>query len=143
MNYQQQMNQWSSKHQPKWLVVLRIFLGMFLIVKGIQFVKDATLLENIMRQSVPKSFWWLGTAIPWLHLLGGTFIVAGLFTRLSAVLQIPVLIGAVFFVNAKQGMLTSGSDLLFSIIILLLLVFFVVSGGGAYSLDRARLRDNM
>ena len=64
-------------------------------------------------------------------------ILAGLFTRLAVLLQIPILIGAVFFVNAKQGVFAGASDLLFSVIILVMLCFFLVEGGGPFSLDNA------
>lgn len=136
MTLLQQLNQWSIRHHQRWFVVLRVGLGLGLIIKGIQFIKNKTELEQFIHQSaVSENFQWLNTFIPWLHLLGGSMLLAGLFTRLSALLQIPILIGAVFFVNAKRGIFAGESDLLFSVIILLLLLFFLLEGGGPYSLD--------
>ncbi len=63
-------------------------------------------------------------------------IVIGLFTRIAALLQIPILIGAIIFVNTKSGVYSGESDLLFSIIVLVLLIFFLIEGGGPYSVDR-------
>lgn len=136
MTYFQQLDQWSIRHHQRWFVVLRIGLGLSLIIKGIQFTKNAAVLEQLIQQTkMPGNFPWLNTFVPWLHLLGGSLLLAGLFTRLSALVQIPVLVGAVFFVNAKKGIITGESDLLFSVIVLLLLFFFLLEGGGPYSLD--------
>ena len=136
MSLLHQMNEWSSKHHPKWLVFLRVALGLCLFIKGIGFIQNSVFLSSLISQTAfIKNASWLTTIIPWLHLLGGIMIVMGLFTRLSSLVQIPILIGAVFFVNARQGLFAGGSDLLFSIIVLILLLFFVVEGGGPLSLD--------
>jgi len=129
-----QINEWGNKHHPKWLVAIRVVLGFCLFIKGFGFIQNqAALHDLIVMTSLKDQANWLATIIPWIHLLGGSLIVVGLLTRLSVLLQIPILIGAVFFVNAKMGFY--GSDLLFSIIILLLLIFFLVEGGGPLSLD--------
>ena len=131
-----QMNDWGSKHHPKWLVVLRVILGLFLFLKGINFIQNSAELSNVIAQTeFIKNASWLTIVIPWLHLLGGALIVAGVFTRLSCLIQMPILLGAIFLVNFKQGLFAGGSDLMFSIIIFTLLVFFFVQGGGPLSLD--------
>jgi putative oxidoreductase len=136
MNFLQQINEWSKKHNPTWLVVIRVALGLCLFVKGFGFIKNNAVLEGfISTTGLVANASWLTTLIPWVHLLGGSMIIAGLFTRLGAVLQVPILIGAVFFVNAKKGIFAAESDFLFSIIILLLLLFFLIEGGGPLSLD--------
>ena len=70
-----------------------------------------------------------------LHLLCGFLIIIGLFTRLATMLMIPILTGAVLFINAQRGIFTTGSEFGFSLIVLLMLVFFVIEGGGPLSLD--------
>ena len=130
------MNEWSRRHHPKWLAVLRIVLGLCLFIKGFVFIKNSVVLTGLISQTtLIQHASWLSAFIPWVHLLGGSMIIAGLFTRLSVLVQIPILLGAVFFVNAKLGVLATQSDLLFSIIVLLLLVFFFIEGGGPLSLD--------
>lgn len=136
MSLIKQMDDWSVKHHPKWLVILRVVLGLLLFIKGVGFIQNNVLLSDVVSQTeFIKKATWLTTIIPWLHLLGGSFILAGLFTRLSCLVQIPIVFGAVLFVNVKQGLFAGGSDLPFSIIILMLLVFFFVEGGGPLSLD--------
>lgn len=131
-----QMNEWSKKHHPKWLVVLRVLLGLCLFIQGVGFIQNSVLLSDVIsRSSVIKNAPWLSTVIPWLHLFGGSMILAGLFTRLSCLLQIPILLGAIVFVHAGQSIFSGRSDLLFTVMIFVLLIFFFVEGGGPLSLD--------
>ena len=136
MSYLQQLNEWSRTHNPKWLVAIRVVLGLCLFIKGIGFIQNTALLEGYLSgTSFEKNTSLLTTLIPWVHLLGGTMIIAGLFTRLGVLLQIPILLGAIFYLNAKKGIFAGESELLFSIIILVLLFFFLLEGGGYFSLD--------
>jgi uncharacterized membrane protein YphA (DoxX/SURF4 family) len=138
MGFAHQIESWSNNHNPKWLVVLRAGLGLCLFIKGIQFIHNSILLDQIFADNLLLSrFSFLSTAIPYIHLLGGALIIAGLFTRFFCILHIPILLGAVFMVNIQQGYFAGGADLPFSMIILLLLCFFAVEGGGYFSLDRA------
>ena len=137
MLYIHRINNWSLKHQPQWLVIVRIALGLCLLAKGITFIRNATLLQQIVSSSsIPHSLLWITYFIPWAHLFGGVLIVIGLFTRLAVLLQIPILIGAIIFVNTRSGVYSGQSDLLFSILVLALLLFFLVEGSGSYSMDR-------
>jgi uncharacterized membrane protein YphA (DoxX/SURF4 family) len=74
--------------------------------------------------------------IVFAHLVGGALIAAGLLTRLACLVQIPVLIGAVFFINSSAGILAPYDVLWLSVIVLLLLVFFLIAGSGPLSVDR-------
>ena len=146
MSLQSQLNEWSNKHHPKWMIVLRVGLGLCLFIKGIQFIQNTTLIGQIISGSSLQNFTWLQTVIPWLHLLCGVMIIIGLFTRIASLVQIPILIGAIFFVHSKKGVFAGESDLLFSIVILLLLVIFLIEGGGPLSWDnsiRKEKRDHL
>ena len=136
MNLLHQIDSWSVKHHPKWLVAIRAALGFILFIKGISFIRNSTLLPQLLeKSSLPQSTQWLADLIPWAHLFGGCLIIIGLFTRLAVLFQIPILIGAIFFINSNRNVFTGDSDLLFSIIILLLLIFFLVEGSGPFSFD--------
>lgn len=136
MSLLRQINEWSNRHHPKWLVAIRVVLGLCLFIKGFGFIRDQTQLPTLLNQTAfSAEASWLATVIPWIHLLGGSLIIVGLLTRISVIAQIPILIGAVFLVNARLGLYATGSDLLFSIITLLLLLFFLVEGAGPLSLD--------
>jgi uncharacterized membrane protein YphA (DoxX/SURF4 family) len=143
MGLLKKINEWSAKHNPSWLLILRVTLGICLFVKGFGFIRNISVLErDITAVFVEKNPYWLTTLIPWLHILGGTMIIAGLYTRLSSLVQIPILLGAVFFVNAKKIFISNETDLLFSIVILMLLLFFLFEGGGRLSLDHYFSRPN-
>src|SRR3954470_19786199 len=132
----QRINEWSVKHQPQWLVIVRIALGLCLLAKGISFIRNSTILQEIFTTSIPHALSWMAYFIPWAHLFGGFLIVIGLFTRIAVILQIPILLGAIIFVNSKAGVYSGESDLLFSVIVLVLLLFFLVEGSGSYSVDK-------
>jgi uncharacterized membrane protein YphA (DoxX/SURF4 family) len=138
MTYLQQINQWSITHHPKWLVVLRTLLGVSLFIKGIQFLKNTAVLEQMISHSpVSQEIMWLNIFIPWLHLFGGSMIIVGLYTRISAAIQMPVLIGAVFLIDPRQGVFSGDSVQIFSVVVLFLLFVFLIEGGGPFSLDNA------
>ena len=134
MAFLHQLDKWSTTH-PRLLLLLRAALGIALTAKGISFISDIMSLKVLLAESsfnfLPD---WIALTVTWIHLLCGFLITIGLFTRLSALLQIPILIGAVI-INATSGILTPGSELIFSILILVLLIFFLFEGGGELSVD--------
>jgi len=127
----------SSLNQPAWLVLLRIALGAMLFLKGIAFISDSSRLQEIIGYSKLSSRFnpLLADVIAWVHLIGGLFILCGLLTRLVSLIQIPILVGAVFFVNLPNFTINGSSELALSIMMLLLLVVFVVEGSGRISAD--------
>ena len=129
-----QLDKWSTTH-PRLLLLLRAALGIALTSKGISFISDMISLKALLSASsfnfLPD---WVALVITSIHLLCGFLITIGLFTRLSALVQIPILIGAVI-INATTGAITPGSELIFSLLVLILLVFFLFEGGGELSLD--------
>lgn len=129
----------TSTHSfPGWLTFLRILLGLVLIIKGISFFYDSTALESTVQNKGWKLFsnhaQVVAAIITYVHLLGGLFIATGLFTRLAALVQIPILIGAVVF-NISEGISFSNTELLLSGLSLLLLIVFALKGGGNLSAD--------
>lgn len=136
MNLIQKVEYWGDTHHPQWLDVLRIILGIFIFVKGVQFIADTNsvirLLENTTFQ---PNAWAIIHYVAFAHLVGGIFIAFGLLTRVFVIFQLPILIAAVFFVNLTNGLSYLNSELWISIIVLILLVLFLVVGSGTYSTD--------
>lgn len=131
-----QLEQWSSTHHPRWLVFLRAALGIALFLKGISFMYDSVALEMLLAESgLSFSYPILILFITWVHLLGGFLIIIGLLTRWAILPQIPILLGAVIFVNAPKGIFATQSEFTFSLVVLLMLIFFFAEGGGPLSLD--------
>ena len=131
----QQIQQWSLTHHPRWLVVLRVALGICLFFKGIFFLVNTATLEELVKGSlVANRSDWLVIFITWSHLLGGFLMIIGLLTRWAALLNIPILMGAIIFINTQRDAF-GAFELPFAFIVLLLLIFFLIEGGGPISLD--------
>ena len=128
-----------ANSQPKWLTLVRIILAFILLWKGFSFFKDSSRLESMMSGSGLDMFannsQTLSFIITYLTLLGGVFIAVGFLTRIMCIIQIPILLGAIIFINGKAGMSFSNTELILSIIVLVLLLVFVVKGSGALSAD--------
>ena len=129
----------TSVSQPRWLTIIRIALGFILFWKGITFIRDSSDLQEMLKRMsigvVDKNTEWIAFLITYINLLGGLFITVGLFTKTSCLVQIPILIGAVFFVNTKHGLNQSSSELVLSAIVLILLILFAIKGSGVLSAD--------
>ncbi len=136
MGLLQNIDSWSEKHHPKWLDIIRILLGLLLIQKGVVFIKDMGLVTSVL-QNTMLEFISAGLAhyIIGAHIMGGILIAIGLLTRAAVLFQLPVLIGAVIFVNLPTGFSAFSSELWLSVIVLCLLVFFLIEGSGPISVD--------
>lgn len=127
-----------TKIKPLWFSILRIFLGLYLLWKGIVFIRDTALLEQLIQRTGVGAFSnnasTLSFMVAYLSLLCGLFIATGLWTKFFSVIQIPILIVAVFFVNLNR--IDSGAiELVMSVITLGLLIFFAFKGSGSLSAD--------
>jgi len=69
------------------------------------------------------------------HLMGGLMLAVGLLTRIAALMQIPVLVGAVFIALLQGGLYLPNQSLELSSLVLVLLVVFLVFGSGKYSIN--------
>ena len=129
----------TSDSQPQWLTIIRIALGLILFWKGISFIRDSSDLQSMLHRmsigAVDKNSQWIAFMITYVSLLSGLFIAVGLFTKSSCLVQIPILIGAVFFVNTKDGLNQSTSELILSAVVLMLLILFAIKGSGVLSAD--------
>jgi putative oxidoreductase len=117
--------------------LVRAYLGIGLFVRGILFVSRPELLMNYLSST---NDWFLPYAIAHYvaiaHLGGGLLLAVGLVTRLAAIVQLPILFGAVFLIHSGEGlMLTAGQSLEFSALVLMLLVIYMVFGAGPLSVD--------
>jgi putative oxidoreductase len=127
---------WQEEHHPVWIDLLRILLGVFLIAKGASFVDHREQIEwMLVRNHLNFLIFIASIFVILLHMGGGLFIATGLITQWASAFQIPILIGAVFFVNLPQGFTAINSELGFSIATLVLLIFFLFYGSGNFSLD--------
>lgn len=138
MNYAERIELWGDKHHPKWLDIVRIGLGIFLLYKGFEFLSNMTTLLNIINDSLSFNAFAIVLVshyIVFAHIMGGFLLVLGLLTRFACLIQIPILIGAIFFVNTSGDVLRPFSELWLAILTLLLLICFLVIGNGPWSFE--------
>jgi len=135
---------WGNSHRPGWLDLFRVVLGLFITFKGFEFMFH---LESLESTTEGINMYFSGAALAhyiiFAHAMGGPMIVVGLFTRIACGIQIPILIGAIVFVNFDKGFLHIGShmELYLSLIVLAGLVVFMIFGAGKFSLDAKRRRE--
>jgi len=118
--------------------LMRIYLGLGLMAKGIFFFSQIEFLARLMNET--GLAWAMNTIVihyvSLAHVAGGLMMVLGMGTRLAAAIQIPVLFGAVFFVHFKEGVFaTTGQNLEFSALVLFLLILVMIYGSGPLSID--------
>lgn len=139
MNLAEKFEAWGDKHHPKWLDIIRIALGIFLCYKGVDFLRNTSSLISLMKNTSPFSDFaivLLGHYVAFAHILGGFFLAIGMFTRAACIIQIPIMLGAIIFVNFNNTKIAFSpySELFLSIIVLLLLCYFMIIGNGPLSI---------
>jgi len=132
MNYIQRMEHWGDTHHPAWMDFVRIILGVVLLWKGIEFAGNMNRLMSLMGDLPFGNFMMIILAhyVLFAHILGGILIMMGLLTRFACIMQIPILLAALFLNIFNQF-----SELPLSLLVLVLLVYFLVIGSGRWSLD--------
>lgn len=107
---------------------LRFFLGGALAIKGIFFILNFAVIESqvlVIGQWQNIISWYVIFA----HVVGGICLFLGLATRFSVLINLPVLIGAVFFIHWEQGLFANEKGLEFSIFVLFTLIVLFFNNG--------------
>jgi putative oxidoreductase len=139
MNFVQRVEHWGDTHHPQWLDILRIGLGAFLCFKGIQFLGNMSGMLTLMNAKMSFGSFTavlMSNYIAFAHILGGILLILGVLTRFACILQIPILLGAIFFINLSSEMYRPLSELALSIVVFFLLVLFLIVGNGPWVLLR-------
>jgi putative oxidoreductase len=137
MNLVERLENWGDAHHPKLLDIIRIALGIFLCFKGFDFLRNEGSITGLMSLRSPFSGFMIimiAHYVAFAHMLGGIALIVGVFTRLACLIQIPILLGAIIFINSGSDMVKPYSELVLSILVLLLLIYFMVVGNGPWSL---------
>src|SRR5277367_1910975 len=127
MNSIQKLNRWGDRHHPKIIDFIRMLVGLLLIIKGYVYfnnagyIREAIIQYKLIRQStdVILAIIYYTT---YIQLVGGAMIFLGLSTRIASICVLPIIIGAVFFVNVLDPYFNS--ELWLSILVLALLSLF-------------------
>ncbi len=133
MKIVEKLNKWANSRTNIGIDALRIGLGVFLFFKGIQFANDTDFLVNLINAHNPEmASMFIAHYITMTHFAGGILIAFGLLTRLSVIIQLPLLVGAVL-VNFVGDM--DPGTMLQAAFALSLALFFLAYGSGKHSVD--------
>ncbi len=124
---------WFNRNQPTAYALMRIFLGIALTVRGLFLMNNPDALTRLIDENT--QYLWF-SAIIISHIGGGLSLLLGIFTRLGALIQIPILTAAVFVVHAEKGLMMGGQSLELAALVLFLLVIYFLFGPGPLSLDQ-------
>lgn len=141
MNILNKILAWGDQHHPKWLDYLRIVLGLTLIWKGIAFALNLPAFTSLMENSgigAAVSISLIAHLIIAFHLIGGLMIALGTHTRMFCLLNIPILMVAVFFVNLPAHVFRPYSELWLSSLVLIGLICFFIEGDGVLSIENEK-----
>ena len=139
MNLVHKIENWGDAHHPAILDVVRIALGIFLFMKGMAFMDNTADLRSIIEAQdniifPPSAIMALVYYVTFAHMVGGIMITLGILTRFSSIIQIPIVLGAVFVNDVLLSPINT--QLWYSVVALILLVIFIIIGSGPLSLDR-------
>jgi putative oxidoreductase len=124
---------WFDIHNDIAYAMVRLFLGITLLIRGLILLANPAALTELAGPE--KLFWWF-SYITIVHIIGGLMLTLGFFTRLAAFIQIPILVGAVFFIHFDQGLMSVGQSLELAVLVLMLLILFFLFGSGPFAIDK-------
>lgn len=125
-------------------LLMRVSLGAILLAHGLLKVMVFTIpgtvgyFESIGLPAIVAYLTIMG------ELVGGIAILVGLYTRLAAILSLPILIGAAI-VHASNGWVFSnqGGGWEFPVLLIVLAISVAISGNGAYAVRKLPIIDNV
>ena len=127
--------------------VIRCMLGIILLWKAVDFFMHRELLLDIISDA---GVLWFAPVL-WAHYVilahffGGFCLLVGVATRFSCIIQLPILLGAVFYVHLprllQMDVLSSLDEMNLAIFTLVLLLFYSIRGAGVYSMDYHTIYD--
>lgn len=132
MTWYRKILDWQWLHNSLATETVRIFLGVALLIRGCLLWIDPTPINQFLEEtSLPGLLQYITFA----HVVGGLLLMIGLFTRIAALIQIPVLTGAVFVVHLREGLVSPQQSLELAGLVLFLLLVYFAFGPGKLSLD--------
>ena len=127
-----------NQNQQLPYALIRIFLGVALLVRGVILFSNPKAIMEVVDED--KLFIWYAY-IAIAHMVGGVLIAIGFFTRIGALIQLPILFSAVFIIHAKNGLMMGGQSLELAAMVLFLLCVYFVFGSGTWSVNHYFRKD--
>lgn len=127
------------EYRHYWIEGLRIFFGALLFYRGYYFVENLSEIYALIEETFTIATFFVVHYVVAGHLVGGIMLCLGLLTRFAALIQIPILIGAAFFVHG-MGLFGPATEQEYTLLVLVLLIVFFFYGGGKWSVDHNLMR---
>ncbi len=136
MNAILRVEEWGDHHHPIWLDFLRILVGLILILRGFLFALHSGVITDLVLEDPLQYLTFMGAQyIILFHIAGGILITLGILTRFSALMNLPILISEIFFINLPRDLMPFNSELVLSIALLIVLIVYLIFGDGKFSTD--------
>jgi len=134
----QRCNAWLRTHEDLFLDLVRIYIGAGLFVKAFYLMGHKDYLVQVISDS--GNTWFATAAVAQYvilgHMIGGALLALGMATRLAAFIQLPILLGAVFYVYMPHlATVEPRQSLEYSALVAFLLFWLGVFGAGRWSVD--------
>lgn len=133
------LNHWIKIHGDLILDMIRIYLGIGLVIKALYFMNHR---EDLLQMMDGGGSLWFAPAMLFhylilAHLCGGICLALGLFTRTAAVIQLPILFSALFYVHMPHmvASMEARQSAEFAGLVLFLLILISIYGAGRWSMD--------
>nr|WP_294944983.1 DoxX family membrane protein [uncultured Mucilaginibacter sp.] len=132
------LEDWGNRHHPAALDFLRILLGLFLLVKGCIFLQNLAYLKWMLANhgfaNLPAGvISFIMFYVVFFHMAGGALVMLGIMTRAASLVQLPIVIAAIFMINNFRSVVNT--ELWLSVVSGILLLIFIIIGSGPLSLD--------
>ena len=128
------LNKWANARTTIYSDLLRIGIGVFFFFKGIQFADQTDVIVQLIHpRDANIASMFIANYVVMAHFAGGIMIVFGLLTRLSCLVQLPIVVGAVAFHFMAETI--NSVEFTQALLALACTVFFIVFGSGKHSVD--------
>ncbi len=125
------------------LDLIRFYVGLYLFYKGLTFMFFPKLLAYWIESGQLLVLETLAAHYVVLaHVFGGLLLLLGLATRFAAIIQVPILLGAVYYVHIKESGMIVSQNMELTLVILFLLLMIIYTGPAKCSLDAYIEKEN-
>lgn len=121
----------SVKDKTISIEILRAYVGLALVYKGIYFIGHMKEIFEVVSYHFPYLDFLLSHYIVLAHIGGGLCLALGIFTRVAALANLPIMLFAMFFSGAN----ISSSEFELVGLVFVLMLFFMWQGSGYFSVD--------
>jgi uncharacterized membrane protein YphA (DoxX/SURF4 family) len=120
-----------------------MYLGLGLFIKGFYILSHQAQFGQLLQNNgMPLGILSLAHYVIPAHFAGGAMLLLGFATRAGAICQLPLLLGAMFYLYLPRfSSLEMRQNLEFTGLVLFLLSLLAIAGAGRFSVDYAVRRN--